>query len=95
MAVWVQYDFRRPQEVSGVEVYWVDDGAMVSVPSSWRVLLRYEGKWHSAYTPGRTWGIEKNRYNKVLFEAFKSDALRLEAITRARKPIGVAEWKVF
>jgi hypothetical protein len=93
--VWVQYHFQSPQEVSGVDVYWVDDGATVTVPSSWRVLLRYDGKWHAAHTPNKKWGTEKNQPNRVIFEAFRTDTLRLEAVTNGRTPVGIAEWKVF
>jgi hypothetical protein len=92
---WVQYDFASPQEVSAVDVYWFDNGGSCTTPSAWRVMLRYDGKWVAAYTPEKKGGVEKDRYNRVVFEAFKTDAIRLEVVPRTGASAGVLEWKVY
>jgi hypothetical protein len=58
-------------------------------------MLRYDGKWVAAYTPEKKGGVEKDRYNRVVFEAFKTDAIRLEVVPRTGASAGVLEWKVY
>jgi hypothetical protein len=92
---WLQYDFSSPEEMSAVEVYWFDNGGSSAVPSSWRVMLKFDGKWVPAYNPDKTWGVARDTYNRVVFEAFKTDAIRLEVVPRQGASAGVIEWKVY
>jgi len=92
---WIQYDFKKPEEVSTVKVYWFDDTGMgeCRVPKSWRVLYLEEGKWRPMYTPG-SYGIQKDRFNEVVFETVRTTSLRLEIQSQEGWAGGIHEWKV-
>ncbi len=92
---WIQYDFKKPEEVSAVEVYWFDDTGMgeCRVPESWRVLFLKNGKWHPVYASG-TYGTQKDRFNEVVFETVRTTSLRLEIQSQGGWAGGVHEWKV-
>jgi len=93
---WVQYDFGRPQDVAGVQVYWFDDpSAGCRTPRSWRVLARFEGKWEPVWNPQKVWGVEKDRYVDIFFETLRTDALRLEAVPQPGATTGIIEWRVY
>ncbi len=93
---WVQYDFPKPLDVAGVQVYWFYDSTEVyRMPKSWRVLARFEGKWEPVWNPQRLWGTEKGRFNDVYFETFRTDALRIEAVLQPGARAGIIEWKVY
>jgi hypothetical protein len=93
--VWIQYEFAGPEEISAMEVYWYEGGNGFSLPVSWRVLLRYNNTWSAAYNPEKKWGVERNIFNRVSFEAFKTDAVRLEVIPRKGSAAGILEWRVY
>jgi len=92
---WVQYDFKKPEEVSMIEVYWFDDTGRgeCRVPKSWRIQYRHEGKWNRVYTED-IYGVEKDKYNKVVFETVKTSALRLEIQLQEKFSAGIHEWRV-
>ena len=92
---WIQYDFKKPEEVSSVEVYWFDDTGMgeCRIPESWRILYPDNGNWRSVYTTD-TYGIEKDRYNKIVFETVRTKSLRLEIQSQDDWAGGIHEWKV-
>jgi DUF1680 family protein len=93
---WVQYDFPRPLDVAGVQVYWLDDPTeLCRTPKSWRVLARFEGKWEPVWNPQRLWGTEKGQFNDVFFETLRTDALRLEVVLQPGATAGIIEWKVY
>lgn len=94
---WIQYDFDRPRSVSSVSVYWWDDrptGDECAVPESWCLFYRdADNQWEQM--PGDIhYGIEKDRYNKVIFKSVHTNALRLEVKLSKRYSAGVLEWKV-
>ena len=70
-------------EVSCVEIYWFDDTGVgeCRVPASWRLLYRDGGEWRPVYTTGK-YGVEKDRFNEVVFETVRTDALRIEVEDR-------------
>ncbi len=92
---WIQYDFKKPEEVSAVEVYWFDDTGMgeCRVPKSWRLLFLKNGKWQPVYTSG-SYGIQKDRFNEIVFEKARTTSLRLEIQSQDGWAGGVHEWKV-
>lgn len=92
----ISYKFDKPTEVSNVSVYWLDfdhyDGNF-RVPESWKLYYEANGKWsevpeHSEY------GIEKDKYNTVLFKPIVATGLRIEAQLQANQSGGIIEWKV-
>lgn len=92
---WIQYDFKEPEEVSEVEVYWFDNGETgeCRVPASWRVLFLDNGNWRSVYTTDE-YGIRKDQFNKVVFETVRTRSLRLEIQSQNGWAGGIHEWKV-
>ncbi len=90
---WVQYDFPQPAHVSQVGVYWFDDTGrgQCRVPASWRVLFRAGDEWKPVSNPG-DYGVERDRFNDVRFDAVTTDGLRIEAQLRAGFSGGILEW---
>jgi DUF1680 family protein len=92
---WVQYDFKKPETVSSVEVYWFDDTGVgeCRVPAAWRVLYREGDQW-KAVNEADSYGVEKDRYNKTTFSPVTTDGLRLEVQLSPDYSAGLFEWKV-
>jgi len=92
---WIQYDFPKRAEVSTVEVYWFDDTGMgeCRLPQSWRILYKEGSRWIPVYTAD-AYSVKKDVYNKVVFEAVRTDALRLEIQSQPGFAGGIQEWKV-
>jgi hypothetical protein len=93
--VWVQYNFAQTEEISEAQVYWYDNGGTCRVPKSWRILARFNGEWHRVWAENLAWGVEKNKFNKIVFETVRTDALRLEALPQPNVTAGILEWRVF
>jgi hypothetical protein len=93
--VWLQYEFPGPREVSAMDLYWYAGSDSCPLPRTWRVLLRYEGRWTAAYNPDGRWGVEPDTFNRITFEAFKTDAVRLEVVPQEGSAAGVLEWRVY
>jgi DUF1680 family protein len=92
---WVEYTFSKPEEVSTVEVYWFDDTDMgeCRVPESWRILYLEGGEWRPVYTTD-AYGVEKDRFNKVVFETVRTKAVRLEIQSQENWAGSIHEWKI-
>lgn len=92
---WVQYEFKKPEKVSVAEIYWFDDTGIgeCRLPKSWRLLYREGDAWKpvAARDP---YGVTKDVYNKVTFDAVTTDALRLEVQLPDRFSAGIHEWRV-
>jgi DUF1680 family protein len=93
---WVQYDFDRPQKLSATAVYWFDDGRVkrhCRVPKSWRLLYKDGNAWRpvDARSP---YGVEMDKYNRVVFAPITTTALRLEVELNPPWSGGILEWKV-
>lgn len=91
---WVQYDFPHTAEVSQVEVYWLNN-ANVRLPQSWRIFARVNGEWASVWSQLNMWGTESDRFNKVIFETVRTDAVRLQAILPSGASSGILVWNVY
>ncbi len=92
---WVEYAFEKPSQVSQVEVYWLDDtgSGECRVPVSWRVLYKDGEEWKPVEGAG-SYGVEKDRYNKVAFKPVTTSGLRLEVVLPKEWSAGIQEWKV-
>ena len=92
---WVEYAFAKPAAVSETEIYWYDDTGRgeCRVPASWRVLYRDGGEWKpvEASVP---YGVEKDRFNRVIFKPVTTTALRIEVTMQNEWSAGIQEWKV-
>ena len=78
-----------------VAVYWFDDTGRgeCRVPDSWRILYGAGREWKPVYTEG-TYGIDKDRFTKLVFETVRTHAIRLEIQSRNGFAGGIHEIKV-
>jgi hypothetical protein len=92
---WVEYTFPKESTVSSTSAYWFDDTGHgeCRTPMSWRVLFKDGDKWTPVETTD-TYGVDKDKYNKVSFKPVTTTALRLELQMRAGWSAGLQQWTV-
>ena len=92
---WVEYAFEKPSHVSEAQLYWFDDTGRgeVRVPKSWRLLYKDGDRW-TAVENLDNYGVEKDRYNKVMFKPVTTSGMRLEVTMQAGWSAGIEEWKL-
>ena len=90
---WAHYAFENPLVVSGVDLYWLDDGSGIRVPASWGVFYRADGKWKPLEATSE-YGVAKDQFNKVDFKKVETTGLKLEVALQEGKSAGVLEWRV-
>lgn len=87
---WVRYDWQEPRTVTGVEIYWFDDGGGVLTPTA--AYLEY---WD-----GTTWvnlgnvPLEKNTFNQVAVDNLNLQRLRV-TMRNSRQSTGILEFRVW
>jgi hypothetical protein len=94
---WLAYRFDKPRTVSGCEVYWFDDTGRgyCRVPEAWRLLYRDGDAWKPVELPDKaTFGIAKDRYNRIRFAPVTTKELRLEVDLQPGFSGGVLRWKI-
>ncbi len=92
---WVEYVFPEPRGLSRSKVYWFDDTGRGAcrVPASWKLFVREGEEWREV--PGiPAYGVERDRFNEVVFPPVRARAIRLEARLREGFSGGILEWKV-
>jgi hypothetical protein len=91
---WVAYTFEKPRRISQVEVYWFDDTGRggCRVPASWRVVAR-QGNELKPVTGAGTYAVEKDKFNKVTFDAIETTEIRLEVKLQPGFSGGILEWR--
>jgi hypothetical protein len=91
----VEYAFPKAASVSESELYWFDDTGRggVRVPASWRLLYKDGDAWKPVEVTG-SYGVEKDRWNKVTFKPVMTSGLRLEVTVQEKWSAGIQEWKV-
>jgi hypothetical protein len=94
-AEWVQYDFPQPRKISQAQVYWFDDspGGGCRVPQSWKLLYKDGEAWKEVPNAS-AYGLDKDKFNKVTFDAVSTTALRLEAQLQPEFSAGILEWQI-
>lgn len=92
---WVQKTFANPTRVSSVEVYWFDQRGRspCRLPKSWRVLFRNDNKWKAVENAG-SYGIERDKFNKVSFKPVTTTVIRMEVSLEESFSAGIFEWRV-
>ena len=92
---WVEYAFQKPSSVSSAELYWFDDtgDGEVRVPATWKILYREGDQWKPVENAS-SYGVEKDKYNKLTFKPVTTTALRLEVTMQPKWSAGIEEWKV-
>ena len=93
---WVQYNFDEPRKISGVDVYWFDDTGLGScrLPKSWRVLYEQGGEFKPVSGAG-AFGVEKDKFNNVSFDAVETKSVRIEVELQPDVSGGILEWRVY
>jgi hypothetical protein len=89
---WVEYDFRAPQTISSVEVYWAEQPT-VKLPASWTVEYRDGEQWKDVESFG-PFGVAADRFNHVSFAPVTTSALRLAVQLASDATAGIYEWRV-
>jgi hypothetical protein len=92
---WVEYTFQKPATIPQAEVYWFDDTGRgeCRVPKSWRILYKEGEEWKPVENL-ESYGVEKDRYNKLSFKSVTTSGLRLEVTLQPTWSAGIQEWKV-
>ena len=63
------------------------------MPAGWRILYRSGNEWKPAETAS-PYGVEKDKFNQVVFQPVITSALRLEVTLQPEWSAGIQEWKV-
>lgn len=92
-AEWAQYEFEKARNVSGVKVYWFDNGHDRKLPESWRLLYQEGDDWKPV-DGASAYGLEKDTFNNVNFKPVTTKRLRLEVQLQPGLSSGVQEWQV-
>jgi DUF1680 family protein len=92
---WVAYAFDEPRRLTWSEVYWFDDTGVgqCRVPARWRLLWKNGQSWEPVKTTS-TYGVSRDQFNRVDFEAVETRELRLEVDLQAGFSGGILEWRV-
>ncbi|MCL1821414.1 MAG: glycoside hydrolase family 127 protein [Prolixibacteraceae bacterium] len=107
----IGYQFDEPTQVSSVEVFWLafeHYDVIYKAPKSWKLFYKDGGNWKEVENASG-YGVEIDRYNKVVFKPVTTTELRLTAQLRrsgdedgevpeaAKRGYsgGVIEWKVY
>ncbi len=90
---WLLFEWDKPQEMSGVQVYWFDDTGRgeCHLPRSWRLLHRTAAGDFQPVKTASPYGVEKDGFNKVAFEPVKTTALKIEIVLQEQWSTGVQE----
>jgi len=93
-AEWIQYEFPKPETVTGCAVYWFDDTGRGAcrVPASWKVQARDEaGNWTDIPAG---YPVAKDAFCNAAFEKpIVTQALRLCVQLQPGVSGGVLEWR--
>jgi hypothetical protein len=91
---WAQLEWKAPQTLSAVEVYWFDDTGRghCRPPASWRLLWRDGAEWKPVAARGE-YGVAIDAFNAVEFEPVATSALRIEVELQPELSAGILEWR--
>lgn len=91
-AEWVQFEFDKLTELSGIEVYWLDDtgSGECRVPQSWKLMYKDGDKWKQV-VDGNGYAVERNMFNRTSFKAVTTKAIRIDIQLQDRWSAGVLE----
>lgn len=94
---WVEYDFTKPRQIDGSEVYWYDDGASnggCRVPASWSIEAWVDGKWQPVHVTDGSYGTAKDAFNRVKFSQVQTSKLRITVKLQSGWSGGILQWKL-
>ncbi|MBN2698438.1 MAG: glycoside hydrolase family 127 protein [Bacteroidales bacterium] len=93
--VWVQYDFEKPETVSGMRVYWFDDGPFggCRIPETYELQYKKGSSWVPV-TATSEYTITKDDWDELSFKPVTTNALRLRVRLPEEFSSGIHEWTV-
>ena len=91
---WVTLEFAKARKVSVCRLYWFDDtpAGGCGLPKSWRLFYRENDAWKPVRNPGN-FGVGKDVFNQVNFEAVDTTALKMEVELAPGLSGGILEWQ--
>ena len=91
---WVTLEFAKARRVSVCRLYWFDDtpSGGCGLPQSWRLFYRENDAWKPVRNPGN-FGVSKDVFNQVNFEAVNTTALKIEVNLAPGLSGGILEWQ--
>jgi DUF1680 family protein len=92
---WVEYDFEKPQTISGTKVYWFDDGpdGGCRVPDEWEILYLSGNMWQPVKSKS-PYIVTKNGWDSLMFEPVKATAVKIKVKLNKEFSSGIYEWIV-
>jgi DUF1680 family protein len=91
---WVEYDWSQPINTARMDVYWWEDGAGISAPTSCSLEYWDGTNWDLVGNPVGL-GVASNQYNTTTFTPVTTMALRLLFTSAGTQSTGILQWKVY
>jgi uncharacterized protein len=93
--VWVEYDFDKPETISGTKVYWFDDGpdGGCRIPDTWEVLYLNGNVWEPVKGTS-SYKVTKNGWDSLEFKPVKASAVKIKVKLNKDFSSGIYEWIV-
>ncbi|HEV2294725.1 MAG TPA: beta-L-arabinofuranosidase domain-containing protein [Tepidisphaeraceae bacterium] len=95
-AQWATVEFKKPQALRSVGVYWYDDKGGVQVPVEWNLAVRTNGQWKpmQLYVTD-SYQLQPDQYNVVHpAAAMTCDAIRINMTPKADAAVGILDLNV-
>ncbi len=91
----IQYDFKKPQIITGTKVYWYDDSPAggCRIPDEWEILYLTGNRWQPV-KPWVPYRVTKNGWDSLNFAPVKASAVKLKVKLNKNYSAGIYEWIV-
>ena len=92
---WVEYDFEKPEKISGTKVYWFDDGpdGGCRIPDEWEILYLNGNIWQPVKTK-TLYKVTKNEWNSITFEPVVTQSVKIKVKLNKDFSAGIYEWVI-
>ena len=92
---YVEYDFEKPELISGTRVYWFDDGpdGGCRIPDEWEILYLSGNIWKPVKTKS-AYKVTKDGWDSIDFVPVKASAIKLKVKLNKDFSAGIYEWIV-
>ena len=91
---WVQYTWKKPLSIAGVQIYWFDDTGRgeCRLPQSWRLQVLAGKQWKDV--PLSSAPIARDEWCPAEFAPVRTTAMRLLVTQKEGWASGIHEWKI-
>ncbi len=92
---WVEYDFEKPQTISGTKVYWFDDGpdGGCRIPDEWEILYLHGNIWEPVRARNR-YKVGKDEWNTLSFDPVVTSSVKIKVRLQKDFSAGIYEWNI-